>query len=839
MTLPRPTGPLRLRHRFWALAALFVMTGCAGLLAEQCFEKLLTKLVGASTPAAAIVLAVYFLGLTLGAAAYGRAPRPANPLRTYALLEAGVAVWSLFLLVSAEALVAVFVPLLRLGSGSFLLVQLLRGIVAVVWILPPTLLMGATFPAVVDVLEQWRVPKPRRAMAAFYSLNLLGAVLGALLGPYWAFPGWGLSGTLVFTFVVDATAAAVAWLIATAAPRRAAFAGAAEAPPVLAAPPAPVPRALLALACLSGFLFFALEVLWTHLLAVVIGTSVYAFAAMLAIVLAGLGLGGALATVLFRGNRPVSVTGVGLMLLVASALLTWQYRQWPGVPELFVVWGANLTRFDQGELLRWIQAGRLLVLPATVMGMVYPSLFRLRLFPAHDRGRAAGRVSAWNSVGCVTGALATAFLFLPHLGSEATLRLVGFLLVLAAVVLVFLYGRGRSRWAVLLAGTATALLWAREPPWNRLALTHGGHVNFTQHQVGPQTKLVFFHEDPQGITTVVRNALPGGREIQTLLTNGKFQANDYGEIHAQIGFALIPMLHVREPGDALVIGLGSGQSASVVEGMGFRHVDVAEISRGIVEAAGEHFRHTNRGILENPRVTLHQEDGRNHLLLTRRGYDLVTMEISNVWFAGATSLYSREFYALARERLKPGGMMQQWVQLHHISPVEVGSILASMHAVFPHVSLWIYGGQGIVVGSVEPQRLQPWVVERLVARNPWNAEREETVRAEFEKVLLSRLLAPADTDRLLSTVSFVVNTDWNRFLEYATPRYNVGRDPWPSVNMRAFSRLASFPGHEREGEWPPARRAWTEGLDPDRYRAALGLAPPGEAPASPAAAGRP
>ncbi len=810
----------RLRFRFWLIATLFVMTGCAGLLAEQCFEKLLTRLVGASTPAAAVVLAVYFLGLTLGATLYRRAPRAAHPLRRYALLEGGVAFWSLGLLVSADALVALLVPLLRLGHDHFLLVQTLRGIVAVVWILPPTTLMGATFPAIVDVLEQWRIPRPRRAMSFFYSLNLAGAVLGALLGPYWAFPGWGLEGTLVFTFLVDATAAAAAWLTAAGLGARVR-----RRPdqPVSGSGDVVVPRTLLLLACVSGFLGFALEVLWTHLLSAVIGTSVYSFAAMLALVLIALGLGAALATLLFRENRPVSVTTVSLMLVATSALLAWQYRRWPDVSELFVVWGANLTRFEQGELLRWIQAGRLLLPPAIAMGMVYPSLFRTRLFPRSDRGRAAGTVGAWNSIGCVSGSLATAFLLLPTLGSEATLRLIGLTLVTASVLFVFFHGRGASRWGLLLLSIAVAVLWSREPPWNRLALTYGGHVNFARHMVGPGSELVFFHEDAQGITTVVRRRLPDGRLVRTLLTNGKFQADDYEEIPAQIGFALIPMLQVATPGEALVIGLGSGQSAAVVAGMGFRRVDIAEISSGIVRAAEAWFARVNHRILEDPRVTLHQEDGRNYLLLTERRYDLVTIELSNVWFAGATNLYSREFYALAREHLAPGGMLQQWIQFHHITPDEIGSVLATVHAVFPQVSLWVYGNQGIVVGSLERQRLQPWVVRRLAAENPWRAMGLYDARSEFRRLLSSRLLAPSDTARLLAATRPVVNTDWNRHLEYTTPRHYLERGRQPAENVRALAGFATFPGHELAGEWQVAERSWTEGLNADDYRAALHL----------------
>src|SRR5262249_11993989 len=162
-----------------------------------------------------------------------------------------------------------------------------------VWILPPTLLMGATFPAIVDALEALRIPHARRAMSRFYALNLAGAVLGALAGPYLAFPALGLRGTLLLACAGDALAGAAAlWMASRLRARTVRRKAEARAPLALR----PV---LLAVAFLSGFLFFGLEVAWTHLMGAALGNSVYVFAAMLALVLMGLGLGGALATALF------------------------------------------------------------------------------------------------------------------------------------------------------------------------------------------------------------------------------------------------------------------------------------------------------------------------------------------------------------------------------------------------------------------------------------------------------------------------------------------------------------------------------------------------------------
>src|SRR5688500_6167046 len=167
------------------LGVLFTLTGCTALLAEQAFEKLLSTLIGASTPAAAIVLAVYFSGLTVGGVLYGLVPAiRQRPLKTYAALEAAVALWALFLWLTFDRLITVFVPFLAIGLESFWLTQLTRVLVAACWILPATIPMGASFPAIVDALERVRPPRGGRSISRFYSLNLLGAISGAIAGPF-------------------------------------------------------------------------------------------------------------------------------------------------------------------------------------------------------------------------------------------------------------------------------------------------------------------------------------------------------------------------------------------------------------------------------------------------------------------------------------------------------------------------------------------------------------------------------------------------------------------------------------------------------------------------------
>ncbi len=789
----------------------FVCTGCAGLLAEQCFEKLLINLVGASTPSAAIVLSVYFLGLMLGAFLYSKVRDVRwKPLKVYALLEASIGVWAIFLLLSYQFMITSLVPVLSLGTKSFYLLQFLRFIVACIWILPPTMLMGATFPVIADFLESQKVSAPRKAMSLFYSLNLAGAILGAIIGPYWSFPVWGLHGTLIFTAIIDIVVSLNVFLIAINTKQR-------SLSEIVHASEIGIKlksfwehHTIMLIAFISGFLCFGLEVLWVHLIGAVLGNSVYAFAAMLFFVLAGLGIGGWLSVVLFKEEKPISPFFTSIILLITSTVLIWQYTVWPDVPNQLISWGSNIKIFWQGELLRWIQAGRLLLPVSIVMGIIYPAIFRMSIFPIHNRALITSMASGINSAGCIIGALFCGFVLIPFMGSEQTLILFGLISALAGLLLSLIHSTGLSRIVIIIVSSCLIVSWNITNNWNRLSLTSGGHVYFKQGHVTSTSKLAYFHEDTLGgITTVIYNSVNNrinktDKIIKILLTNGKFQANDSisGEGKAQTGFALIPSLHTRCRNHALVIGLGSGHSAAIVNKMGVTYLDLAEISPGIVDAARNHFAHINGGILEQTNVRLFLEDGRNHLLLHDKKYDMITMEISSIWFTGSTSLYSKEFYELCKKRLNQGGIMQQWIQLHHIGINELGSVIATMRHVFPYVSLWVYGAQGILIGSETPQKIYADVIEKYFQENLWNDPDKEKMKSNLKMLLSSRFLAPEDVDRLVQQYTFEINTDANRFLEYTTPKYNLDQKNHMALNINSLIPFATFPEHVPEPAWP-------------------------------------
>ncbi len=234
----------------------------------------------------------------------------------------------------------------------------------------------------------------------------------------------------------------------------------------------------------------------------------------------------------------------------------------------------------------------------------------------------------------------------------------------------------------------------------------------------------------------------------------------------------------------LLIGLGTGHSAATLRRLGYGEIDIAEFAPGIIRAASQ-FTGLNERILSDPRVRLHREDGRNVLLTeSQRMYDLITIELTSVWFAGATNLYSKEFYELAKKRLKPEGVLQQWVQLHHISPAEIGCDLATVRSVFPYVALWYYGTQGMLVASDRPLTKTDTVVQHFQSSGLSSADANRLV-TELDR---ARLVSSQGVEALIRDAHPQINTDHNRWLEYATPRYQSSSFDWIAYNLAYLAK---------------------------------------------------
>ncbi len=316
------------------------------------------------------------------------------------------------------------------------------------------------------------------------------------------------------------------------------------------------------------------------------------------------------------------------------------------------------------------------------------------------------------------------------------------------------------------------------------------------------TSMVFHDESVQGgfTTVLLKRTWSAGsqRSSINLFTNGKLQGNDdrTGMVQGQqVGTAVLPSLFTKHFKRALLIGLGTGHGAAILKEFGFARLDIAELSPGIVRAVDAEFRHTNQEVLRDPTVHCTLEDGRNVLLTSADArYDLITVGLTTIWFSGATNLYSKEFYEIARQHLAEDGVLQQWVQLHRIGPDEIASAIASVRSVFPYVSYWNYEGAGMVLAADHPLDPQQAQSARLAAMlHQHDGQTLDDAQNLMARVLQGRLLSERGVDRMIQQLRPVINTDQNRHLEYATPRYSSSQRDWEKYNLDFFKQWEPKP----------------------------------------------
>jgi spermidine synthase len=787
---------------------LYALTGFTGVLAEQGFEKYMSLLVGATAAASTVVIFAYFLGFALGSWAIGTFVRRGSirqPLRVYGVLELLVGISCVAFSYSFHPLMEALAPWQALYTNP-LLKFAVRFVFGSILILPAAALMGASFPLIACAVDRGNNSHGRSWLRA-YTLNLTGAVLAALSGAYVTMPWIGIRGALWLCFGI-CTFVFAGCMSANFGDARLPATG--ERPNTSARLDRDA-RILLTGAFASGFVFFALEVIWTHLIGIAIGTSVYAFSAMLTMVLLGLLIG---AFRVDRITRRQPNIGYSKIFQFAALLLVIQLRMWDWGQAVFIIdLPPLLQNFFAVETIKLALAAALIVPSAAMLGAIYPCLLRSPVLERPGYSYLVGYLNTWNSLGCLMGAIAGIFFLIPVLGAEWSLKLI--VVSALAVSLLFLWRENPSPKALktALGGVAIVLVYAAVCRWDKRLIASGMNVYFGQvaapdaakKPATPQrdAELIFFDESAQGgITSVIEFTDPASHaKERVLLTNGKYEGSDdlLNQGRAQIGFAAIPSMFNAETGRALLIGLGTGHSALALARMGYREVEVAEFAPGIIRASRQAFSHLTEGALDFPNVSINLEDGRNLLLTNpKRAYDLITVEITSVWFAGATNVYSREFYQLAKKRLLPRGVLQQWIQLHHVSSREVESEIATARSVFPYVSFWYFGGQGIMVASSEPQSADSARRQMLEQRMNLLIRRTPAEQAQIaDEMFHSRVMSPDAVDRMIAQAAAqgrpaVINTDHNRWLEYATPKYNSSNADWISRNL-AFLRSFEEP----------------------------------------------
>jgi spermidine synthase len=788
------------------LCACLLLSGMSGLIYEVAWVRSLELIFGATTFAVATVLASFMGGLATGAWLAGAlAPRLEryHPLKVYAAFEVLIGAAALLVPVAFKALIPLYQAMWSVFQASFTFFSVVRFVLCAAVLIVPTALMGATLP----VVARFAAGKDAaRRVGVLFAVNTCGAVVGCAAAGLFLLPLLGLIRTQWLAVLMNLTAAAGAVAIARRTARWREIGSGAETVAVPAAVALPTPAVTPARAAYlvgayaaSGAVAMMYEVAWSRFLVLVLGSSTYSYTIMLTTFLVGLTIGAWIGTRLVRfATEPLLMVGLCQLLVgVATYLSLFVAGELPYVYHLI---HDAFHPAPHGLLaVQLLLSAGVMFLPTLGLGAMFPLTLGGLGAAGDNAQRLVSRAYAWNTFGAILGSILTGFWLIPVLGSRQVL--IAGVVVNAGVALVALLmarteALPRVR-RVVLAGLVVAFLVnlsVSAPVWRPDVLSSGifryadryegvDRAEFYERMQEGHGDILQFEE---GLTCTV--AVFRTTKTLTLMVNGKpdasvppglqeavpaNQAPVEGDMRTQVLVGQLPLLLAPRAEDVLLVGLGSGVTLGSVLTHPVKQVDCLELEAAVVR--GSRFFDSESGApLADPRVHLVVDDGRNDLLVRNRTYDVIISEPSNPWIPGAAALFTRDYFRIARARLRPGGIICQWMQLYELWPQDFMAVLRSFMEVFPSVQIWQVGYDAVMVAG--PDDL-PLPVGQIAGRATGK------VRDDLERTgihgpidLMSYFWIGGDELRR-AVPPGPINTDDNMKIEFAAPLRMLSRDP--------------------------------------------------------------
>lgn len=697
-----------------SLIAAVAYANLVSLAAQVIWVRKITLLFGATAGVFASVLAVVLAGLACGAAWGGRrASAEARPERLLAILLVALGALCAASLPLLDAARSLFLVLAPEGLGPVARAAVRIPVVALV-LLPPTFAIGAILPLATRLYSR----TAGDAVASLYAADTLGAACGALIGGFFLVPRLGLN---VSTWLLGAGAVALAVTFWKSAPTPVR----AEAP---APPPVsqkkksgkaiPQPRELSSSARLAVLISFfltggaalLLETGWNRFFYLLNGTSIFSLSTVLAGFLTGIGLGSTLVRKRLErgGDVPILVAFLQAMVALGGILV---FRARELFERTYLAVYESSTSHAGFQLKIYVAVFALVALATLAMGANFPAVVRLLASRRDDEARTLGRVYFINTAGAVAGALAGEFLILPRLGFDGLLATVTLIYLGSAALFFSLASPAARRYATLPVGAVglaalllTPPLRAYEPPWNAVYYSGVRQGTFSKYQILNSAHTVVFRKQGfYGQVTVTQTPT----ELY-LKHNGKTDAStNVADSFAQYLLGHVPLLLHPNPERVVNIGLGGGITLGAITAHPEpKEIVQVELDPLVVEATRTWFGDANHHALDDPRVHLIVDDGRSFIEKGTDRFDVIISEPPNIWVSGVSGLFTTEFYRAARARLKPGGLLCQWLPLYELGEEDFATALATMGTQFKHLAGWTNGSVAVIVASNEPLPLQ-------------------------------------------------------------------------------------------------------------------------------------
>jgi spermidine synthase len=720
---------------------LFFCSGVTALIYEIVWTRMLTLVFGHTVFSVSVVLAAFMAGLGFGSYLFGAAidrlsapggetfekagetvstpseDSASTPLLIYGWVEIALfVVCGLLSLLLANfssfyAWVHVWLP------DSIIIQNAVKAVLAFTLIFIPTTLMGATLP----IISKYYVTDNARLgtqVGFLYAVNTLGAVAGCLLTGFLLISALGVLQTVLLTALVNL-------LLGVSAIRIYQESGGGSVfkvnLPKISWPTFSVnseQKFWMGVSLICGFTALAYEVVWTRLLVFSISSTVYSFSMMLAVFLLGIVLGSLLVIPVIGRVANLRTVLIGLQVVIGLFVIGSLYNMESLLSPPWNSYQLSDPAVTLGHY--FVDSASLMLIPTLCFGMSLPILIKIVSGGHEHIGKGTGQIYASNTLGAIFGSLFMGFLILPELGSQKSLLLIASLNLFLGVLL-FLNGsylRTAVRRGLAVVFTVVILFLNVAIPDD---LLDAFFMRDSSGQRSPKA-LLYFEEGLTDTVAVFRdNYGVLDPEAKRLITNGiSMSASNVTASRYMKLLAHIPILLVDAPEDVLVVCFGTGQTTGAAAiHPGVRSVDSVDLSPSVIRA-GKIFATENHDVLNNPKVNFILQDGRNHLLTTGKKYDVITSEPPPPRTAFTVNLYTKEYYEAAKKRLKPGGIVAQWIPLHSQGEKEVAMHFKTFHDVFEHTIAWMpVANEMLIIGSDRPieldfKKLQQRLAEPVV-----------------------------------------------------------------------------------------------------------------------------
>lgn len=777
----------------------FFGSGFAALVYQVVWFRMTATVLGNTVHASAAVLAAFMGGLAIGGLAFGRiAPRLKSPLFVYAIQEVIIGVWAVATPWMFTHLHILFVPIAHTLPDTPAVGTVTRFFIALLPMLLPTFLMGGTLPILSEHFS--RAGKlPYLKVGSLYSLNTFGAMVGTAAAGFVLIEQLGLQNTIWLAAAINI----VIFILLTALVSQRTLHWqtgiSTEAEPVI------LQHYLLPIFFATGFAALGLEVCWTRLLVLHFGSSVYAFSVMLLIFLMGVAVGAFVGGWIAQHYR-YSELWLGIFIMVIPIALFAQFYQFLNLSMWMDMVGENLQLSGHiGTIMLYLMSGLwLLFIPTLAMGLTFPLAVRLIQPDERMIGTGIGHLYFWNTIGNLMGAIVAALIMIPYLGVQRSILVLALIYLLAAV---YLLARLYLTWE---PGRAIAAIAAA-------AVFIAGYQTFYANErmmekAGPflpkpdeKRQTLFFKEDSTA-TVSVQHITNNNRGWLSLNVNGVNVAGTTPDlISIQKLQGHLPLMIHGNAKSICHIGLGSGGTAAAVALHPVEQITIVEMAPSVIDAAREYMRGINYDVLDDPRIRLIVQDGRNFLLTTTETFDVILSDSIHPRYAGNGSLYTLDYFRLCSQRLNPGGIVSMWLPIYGLTTDNYRMILRSFREVFPHTIVWYVNSTissyTVVMGSREPAMID---MTNLSAQLTGRVLTDMSLihAHEPERILDYFITADDGVGELAGDIPF--HTDDNPVVEYESARA-LDRHTTVFQNLKLIAMAREEPFRYLTGRYNHAR----------------------------------